>query len=586
MEKIKKKRKSQTFAQGALIMSLGMLLVKVMGAFFKIPLTSILGGEGMGYFNSAYNLYNPIYAFSTAGLPIAISRMVSGDSARGRFKDIKRIHKISVPIFILTGSVGMLLMLAGSFIFAKYTHAPNVIYSIFTLAPTVLFACLISTYKGYYEGLHNMIPTAVSEIVESTGKVVFGIGLSYFVTRFLINEFIHKGTILGTSYLNQPEAKDAILPFASSSAVLGITIAAVIGYLYMLLKYKVDGDGITQEELDNSPEPRSSKTLIKMLLSISIPIGLGAIIMNLSGVVDSLLIQNRLNVIMMNTPELLLKSYNGLIPESVIQRGTTHVFLWGCFGYMSTITMMVPAISQGISISAMPSVMSSWVQGSKEKIKSSIESIFKLTCLISIPAGLGLSFLSYPIIDLIYGMMKQSNYEIFIAARIMSIAGIAIIFASISTPICTMLQAVGRVDLPVKLLTIGVIIKIILNYSLVRIPQINIQGASVGTLVCYVFVCVMALYFLCKETGIRPDLKTTALKPLISALFSATSAYASQGLLAKVINYKLATVFSIIIAIIVYIIALLATRTLTEDDIKMIPKSRRILMVLKKFKFI
>ncbi len=586
MGNIKKSRKSQTFAKGALIMSLGMLIVKIMGAFFKIPLASILGGEGMGYFNSAYNLYNPIYAFATAGLPIAISRMVSSDAALGRFHDIKKIHKISIPIFILTGSTGMLLMFSGAFIFSEYTHAPGVIYSVFALAPTVLFACLISTYKGYYEGLHNMVPTAVSEIVESTGKVIFGIGLCYTVMTISLKEFHNSGSIFGTKFPNEASAQDAVLPFASAAAVLGITVAAFVGYIYMLMKYKIGGDGITEDEMAASPKARSNRTLIKMLLSIAVPIGLGAIIMNFAGVIDALLIQNRLDEIMKNSPNALLSVYDGLIPSGAVNRGTVHVFLWGCFGYMSTITMMVPAISQGISISAMPSVASAWVQNSNEKIKSSIESILKLTCLISIPAGLGLSALSFPIMDLIYGSLMKQSYEVYIAARIMSIAGIAVIFNSISTPICTMLQAVGRVDLPVKLLTVGVIIKIILNYALVGIPLINIQGASVGTLVCYVFVSVMALYFLCKETKVRPDLKSTALKPLISAVFSAVSAYASHGLLSHIIPFKACTLLAIVIAIFVYIVALLMTKTLSESDIKMLPKGQKIYNKLKKLHWI
>lgn len=563
-------------------MSLGMLLVKIMGALFKIPLTSILGGEGMGYFQSAYNLYNPIYAFSTAGLPIAISRMVSGDSARGRFRDIRRIHKISIPIFILTGSIGTVLMWLSSYTFAKYTNSPNVVYSIFALAPTVLFACLISTYKGYYEGLHNMIPTAVSEVVESAGKVVFGIGLAYLCVEFFMREYCQNGTVLGTFYQTDQMAREAILPFASAAAVLGIAISAFIGYLYMLLKYKIQGDGITKEEIENSQPPRKDKELIKMLLSVSLPIGLGAIIMNLAGVVDGLLIQNRLSFVMDTAPELLLGCYKNLIPQSVIERGTTHIFLWGCFGYMSTITMMVPAISQGISISAMPSVMSSWVKGSKDKIKESIEAIFKLTCLISIPAGLGLSFLSYPIMSLIYG----SHSEVYVASRIMVIAGIAVIFTAISTPICTMLQAVGRVDVPVKLLSVGVLIKVILNYFLVKTPQINIQGASVGTLVCYVFVCTVAFWILCRETKIRPNLKDTALKPLISSLFCVVSAYTSQQILSRFINYKISTIFSIAISILFYILALLATKTLKDSDVMLLPKGGKILSLLKRTKLI
>ena len=176
MRESENNRVSQSFAKGALIMTICMVIVKIMGAFFKIPLAKILGGEGMGYFNSAYSLYNPIYAFATAGLPIAIARMVSGDVARKRFKDVKKIHKISIPMFILTGTLGMLIMLVGSFMYARITKAPGVLYSIFMLAPTVLFSSIISIYKGYYEGLSNKAQTAKSEIVEAVGKDVFGLG--------------------------------------------------------------------------------------------------------------------------------------------------------------------------------------------------------------------------------------------------------------------------------------------------------------------------------------------------------------------------------------------------------------------------
>lgn len=588
MRESENNRVSQSFAKGALIMTICMVIVKIMGAFFKIPLAKILGGEGMGYFNSAYSLYNPIYAFATAGLPIAIARMVSGDVARKRFKDVKKIHKISIPMFILTGTLGMLIMLVGSFMYARITKAPGVLYSIFMLAPTVLFSCLISIYKGYYEGLSNMAPTATSEIVEAVGKVVFGLGLSYGVVSCGMNEYYAKGTVFGKACYTEEMARSATLPFASAGAVLGITLGAVAGYLYIYGKYKMTGDKITLEEIENSPESRPTKKLIRMLLEISVPIGLGAIIMNFAGIVDSVLIQRRLNDIMMTNPNALLNVYHGLIPLEIVERQTTHIFLSGCFGYMSTITMLIPAITQGIAISAMPSVTTVWVQGDRKKIKQTIQSIFKITTLISVPAGLGLSFLSYPIMDLIYGSIGKGTQpcEIYIAAHIMTVAGIATIFSSISTPLCNMLQAVGRVDLPVKLLTIGVIIKVLLNYSLVGIPEINIQGASVGTLVCYLFVCLMALYYLCVETKIRPDFKSIIIKPLISSGCCAIAAYASQGLLSRIVSYKIATILSIIIAVVVYIATLLLTKTLNRDDFKMLPKGDKILMLLEKYNLV
>ncbi|MDO4503873.1 MAG: polysaccharide biosynthesis protein, partial [Clostridia bacterium] len=513
----KSKKVSQSFAAGAFIMAIGMLIVKIAGAAFKIPLTYILKGTGLGYFNSAYNIYNPIYALATAGLPIAISRVVSSNMAQKRYKDVRMIHKLSIPIFVFTGITGCLLMILGSFVYINYTYAPGTIYSMFALAPTVIFACLISIYKGYYEGLRNMIPTAVSEIVEAVCKVIFGPTLASLAINYCMDEYNKFGTVLGNFYNSEAEAYSASLPLASAGAILGITLAAFCGFLYIFIKYKISGDGITDEEFENAEPARDNKTLIKSILKISIPIALGAILMNLAGAIDTMLVQRRLYDLMNLVPDIILNMYKGLIPVEEISNGKTHVFLSGCFVYMNNITMLLPTITQGLAISALPNVTTAWVGNIKEKIKNNIETVLKVTTVISFPAGIGMSILSYPIMDFVYntfGKTSQAGGEIYIASKIMVIYAIGIIFVSISTPICSMLQAVGRADLHLKILTIGMIIKVALNYILVSVPEINIQGAGMGTLFCYLFICISGIILLSRETKLRFDYISIFLKPL------------------------------------------------------------------------
>lgn len=579
------KKVSHSFAAGALIMTVGMFIVKLAGAAFKIPLSYILGGVGFGYFTTAYNMYSPVHALATAGLPIAISRMVSGYITQGRYKDIKRMHKISIPLFMATGLFGSLLMIFGSFYYVKLVNAPGSLYSLLALAPTIFFSCLISIYKGYYEGLRNMIPTAVSEIIEAFGKVVFGISLSWLTVSYGMNEYRQFGTVFGTAYETKEAAKLAILPWVSAAAVVGITLGSIAGYLYMLIKFKISGDGISEEELNEAPNPYPVKKIMKMLLSISVPVGLGAIIMNVASTVDSTLIQMRLDDIMKSTPEALLRVYGGLIPEQNIKAGKVHIFLLGCFGYMNTVTMVLPTITQGFAISALPNVTSAWVSGVKEKIKSSIETVLKVTSIVSLPIGIGMSAMALPIMDLIYNTLgkNKSIEEIVISSHIMSIYALGIIFVAIGTPICSTLQAVGRADIPLKALAGGVVMKIALNYILVGIPEINIQGAGIGTLVCYLFVCGVTLFSLKKETKISLDFASVFLKPLICALICGATAWASQGLMALVLPYKLSTVIAIILAAVAYVFALLLTKTVTSKDLATIPQGKKIIKVLEKF---
>lgn len=202
--------------------------------------------------------------------------------------------------------------------------------------------------------------------------------------------------------------------------------------------------------------------------------------------------------------------------------------------------------------------------------------------LVTIPAGLGLSVMAKPIMSLLYSD-GGNTATVDTAASVLVILGIAAIFTSTSTPLCSMLQAVGRVDLPVKLLSVGVIIKIILNYTLVGIPAINIQGAGVGTLVCYVFITFFALYFLCKEAHVRPDMVSIFLKPLAAAVICAGSAYGSYYLLTKVLSSaKLCTLLALVVAVIIYVIALLVLKAFTKTDLLMLPKGEKIAKALEK----
>ncbi|MGN0551494.1 MAG: polysaccharide biosynthesis C-terminal domain-containing protein [Acutalibacteraceae bacterium] len=578
-----------TFLKGAMILGVSMVVVKVIGMIYKILLAYVFDGVGYGIFNIAYELYNPLFMLATAGFPIAISRMVSESVARGRYRDARRIHKISIPIFVLAGITCFTLMILLANIYVQIVGATEARLAIYALAPTIFFGCLVSIYRGYYEGMRNMMPTAISEIIEASSKLLLGLALAYFVNYIGTQEYLTNGTLFGNIPADKNAFATEIMSYTVAAAIIGIALGSFLAFLFLFLRHRIKGDSITREQLKYAPPSRSAASLRKQLIKTAIPIGLGAIIMSSSGTIDSIFVQRRIIDIMNSDPYTLQSIYSFVNPEYFVmnQNGEYQIqtFLYGAYGYASTLMMIVTAVTQVFGTSALPTITAAWTSKQPRRIKSSIETVLRTTTLFTLPAGIGMCLLAEPIINLIYGSPARAA-EVQVASSILQIMGISVIFIATSTPICSMLQAVGRVDLPLKLLTVGMIIKIILNYTLVGIPQINIQGATVGSFVGYMFITVSGLYLLCKETKIVPNFVSIFIKPLIGAIICAVAALCSYNLLQMAINAKIATIVSILIAAIVYITVLLLIRGITKSDILMLPKGNKIAKVLEKHKLI
>lgn len=573
LKKIKANKK-QSFIQGAAILTLCLLVVKIIGMLYKVSLSRLYGPVGAGLLGNAYELYIPLFTLATAGFPIAVSRMVSESMSKGRYKDIRRIKEVAVPFFIVAGIICFLLMLLFSFFYVRFIKAPDALISIVALAPAIFFGCLVSAYRGYYEGMRNMVPTAASEIVEAAVKLIVGYSFAYFVMNY-------GERIFGITDEN------ILVKYSVAAAIFGITLGSFFSFMYIYFRFKIQGDGITEEMLRQSPKPRSKRDTFAILLHTAIPIGLGALIMNVAGTVDASLIQRRLLSMMSNRPEALLGEYTGLIPDKNVEEGTVHTYLWGCYNYALTIMNLVVTVTQAFGTTALPNVTEAYTKGNKEALKKSIETVMRVTFVFTIPAGLGLTVLADPIMHVVYGTTDGVD----IASNVLRVMGIAVIVFAAATPMCSMLQAVGRVDMPLKLYTIGMIIKIISNYVLVGIPQINVQGGSIGTLLCYTFVIIVSVFVLVKETGIIPDFKVVIIKPLIAAIVCAVSAWVSYSLLSHLFStgryaVLMCTVLSIIIACVFYVIFLLLLRAVTKNDIIMLPKGNKIVTILEKYHLI
>ena len=562
-------RKNQSLLSGALILVVATIIVKLISAIYKIPITNYIGGIGMGYYTTAYKIYLPIWSISMAGLPVAVSKLISENMALGKFNNVKSIFKVSLRAFLVTGTAGTLLLCAIAYPYVKYVaKAPEALPVILCIAPAILICCIMSAYRGYYEGMRNMLPTAVSQITESLVKLVFGLGFTYLAIQYCSSHDITKPEIM--------------YPIEASAAILGVTVGTLGSQIYLWIKMKKDGFGFSEEELFTAPTADSNKQILRALITLAIPIVLTSLISNVATLIDAATVQNRL-AIAVSKGEDVIRTMYPFIPEGTEK---LNVYLYGCFDVDETLRNMVPQITLTLGVSSLPALAQYWAINDRKNIRVSIESVLRICMLISLPAGVGMAVLANPILNLLYGS-KQPDIP-FMCEDILIIFGFSLFLYALSSPVTTLLQAIGKAKIPAISFGAACAVKIILNYILVGMPQFNIKGAAISTVACYSISVIVNLFFLFKYTKVKIDVLSVAVKPLIASAFCGGAAFGVNFILTKKdwFAMNINTFIAILCAGFVYAISLLLLKALSKEDILMLPAGEKIAKVLEKLHFL
>ena len=578
------KKRGQNLLQGASILAASTIFVKLIGAVFRIPLGNILNGEAMGYYSTSYSIFSAIYAFATAGLPAAIAKMVAEQSVRGRYRDIQKLHKLSVKLFLLLGIFGFLIMALFSGVFVQMASNPNAWLSVVAISPAIFFCCITSAYRGYYEGFRNMIPTAVSQAAEVVAKLIFGLGCSSAVLYFGNRQFSDTGIVFGKAAATADEAAGIIAPYASAAAIFGITLSTAVGTLYLLIRDRREKGTITQDDLKYSPKAMRAKTLMVRLLKIAIPISLGSIVVNVAQLIDTVTIIGRLDYAFSKFPEAMNALFSPYISAEVFENEGAANFIYGSYsGYALSIFNLVPAFTGIFGKSALPNITAAWEAKNRKLVRINGESVIRMTSLIAIPASFGIFFLAGPILTLLF---PGKVSEVAVASSVLSWQGISLIFLGLTTPLFAVLQGLGRVDLPPKFMLAGVIAKFAANFFLIGIPAINVNGAAAGTFSCYFIIVILCFIYLRKITGLPFSFVRLTIKPLIAGLLCGLSAKGVYLLLDPLVQSHLKTLVAVAAGGMVYVIFILLLRALSRDDLRMLPRGEKFIKVLEKYKLI
>lgn len=525
--------KKQTFIWGAAIIAFSHILVKAIGALFKIPLDRfILQTDGMGIYTAAYTIYNWLFMISTAGLPVAISKMVSESYAVGNIKEANRIFSIAKVFMFVLGLCSAVILFAGAGIFSDILSASRAKYCMMALAPSLFFAAMMSAYRGYTQGMNNMVPTAVSEVAEAVGKLGVGLWLAVYFVGY------------GVEY-------------GAAGAIGGVTVGTACGFIILFINNFFVQRRIRNNSgaYKNNVPAKSGRQILKRLIVIAIPITLGVSVFTLTSLIDTAMIMNQL-----------------------AHLGYAEELRSSMFGYLNRAVTMFnvpPTVVAAISVSVVPAISAALAEKRARSAVETAKSALRITILFSFPCAVGMCVLAKPILQLVY---NDSSYSF-----LLNIMALAVAFVTLVQTGNAILQAYGKVWMPVINMSIGGAVKIAVNLILVSNPKININGAPIGTLLCYMTVVLLNLISIKRVTGITYEFSDFVIKPLLSVLVMGAATMICYDFVLRIAGrYVIAMFAAVAAACIVYVAAALLVRCVKKEDILLVPKGDKLYALLSR----
>ena len=548
--------KKQTFLQGTAVLAMATVLVKLMGFLFKVPLNNIIGEDGFGYFNTAYDVYNVLLMISTTGLPVAMSRMISQAQTLGNHAQIKRIYRTSLYVFLtigMAGSLGMLFFCRQ--LSVMVTTNENSWAAIAALAPCVLLICLVSAYRGFFQGQSNMTPTSVSQIFEAVTRLVVGLGLAWLVMKLTGEAYVRmQGIVLAPGETAQDYGD---ITLAAGGAILGVTLGSLISVVYLHHKFRQSNQILSL----GGGTAKSTRSTMKELLSISVPITLGSAGLQIINLFDTMIYMRRLTGALQWT-EKMADSAKGV------------------YNFCQTVFALPCSFIPTITIAVIPAITASLTRKDLAEAKATSESSVRTMALIAMPCAAGLFVMAEPVIRLLCSTYTEDRIQL--AATMLAILGLTVIFNSIVLLLNAIMQAHGDVVTPVVNMLIGGIIKIIVNYILVGQPNLNIVGAPIGTFICYISITALDLIAMKRHISARPAIFKNIIRPgLASAIMGAATFMVYRVLSNAISSWKLACLLSLAFAVVLYAVLVVFLRCLTYEDCMLLPKGEKIAKILR-----
>lgn len=521
-----------SFIRGAAILAVAGVGVRFIGAAMKIWLVRIIGDGGIGLYQMAYPIYSTLLAISTAGIPVAISKLVAERVTVADYREALRVFRIALLILTLTGLVITLLLFHTAAVIVRVTDTdPLSVFAIMAIAPAIFFVTVMSAFRGFFQGQQYMFPTAASQVIEQVGRAAISLILAL--------------TLLARG-----------IEYAAAGAAFGTAAGGILGLLLLLVIYYRRRPAFMElVRAQRETEPQAAGAIIRRILSLAVPITFGSLIMPLLSLIDQLIVPGRLKAI-------------GLAQEQATA-------LYGQLTGMAGSVVYFPnVVTLALSMSLVPAISEALVLRNRALIRSRSAVSIKLTALFSIPAAVGLYRLAMPVTVLLFGLDNSG------AGYALAYMSWSVIPLGLYVSTTGILQGMGRTVTPVVNMALGGLLKAVLAWFLTAIPSLHIGGAALGSVFGTGLAAVLNLYAVARCTGWRfrfgelvllPGISVAAMAAAVSLSYRFIGGQALSFLSTGGAN-GLATLGAILLGTVVYAVALLLSGSLTREEIYLVPR--------------
>lgn len=498
------------YLSSAFLLLLTSVIVKIIGAVYKIPLTSFIGAVGRGYFATAYNLCLPLHAVIMGAFPVALSRLTSKYNASGNKEAVSAVKKGSFRLFFIVGIVGTAVMLIAAKPYSVYIAAsPKSLYTILVLTPSIFFSALAASYRGYYEGFMNMHPTSVSQTIEAFFKMIFGLIFARLSMSYLYNAYLKTGMVLGESAAGEEEALSLIYPLTSAAAMLGVTLGSVISLLYVWVYHQINKTGETV--CDKS----KTRLVQKELLAFSLPIMISCAVQSVFQFLDTATVQLALGMI---NQQDLKDIYAECLKSASTADDDIATYIYGLLSSAIDFKNLIPGITMALGICAVPAISSACEARNTDHLSGLINSIYKYTSLISAAGGIVLALCSRDILTFFYGI---SAPDIVIGCdTLVKYFALTVPVYSLAGTAVFCVQAIGVPQKSIAPYVASGIIRVVLNIILVSNERFILMGCVLAGAAGYFVMFVWNVVVVKKVSKTKFDLKNVVIKPAIISIVS------------------------------------------------------------------